>query len=101
MNLINSGIVVRGDTASIQFAVNGDATTLTCRMDRRRIHRCKSDTISVLLKCGDFVYHQLSERALMATCYFPLHGLLLVLLPCHVFSHHCAPCDDCAVSIVN
>ena len=49
VNLINSGIVVRGDTASIQFAVNGDATTLTCRMDRRRIHQCKSDTISVLL----------------------------------------------------
>ena len=57
MNLINSGIVVSGDTASIQFAVNGDATTVTCRMDRRQTQQCKSDTISVLLKCGDCVYH--------------------------------------------
>ena len=42
MNLINGGIVVSGDTVSIQFAVNGDATTHTCRMDHRQTQQCKS-----------------------------------------------------------
>lgn len=61
MNLINRGIVVSGDTVSIQFAVNGDATTHTCRMDRRQTQQCKSVSnvfarhISVLVS----EYHEL------------------------------------------
>ena len=41
MNLINHGIAVRGSTVSIQFAVNGDATSHTCRIDRQQTSQCK------------------------------------------------------------
>ena len=47
VNLINRGIVVRGNTVSIQFAANGDATSHTCRIDRQQTRRCKSVSIAM------------------------------------------------------
>ena len=42
VNLINHGIVVREDMASIEFAGNGDASSHTCQIDRQQRRQCKS-----------------------------------------------------------
>ena len=41
VNLINRGIVVREDMASIEFAGNGDASSHTCQIDRQQRRQCK------------------------------------------------------------
>ena len=42
MNLINRGIVVRGDMVSIEFAGTGDASSHTCQIDQQQRRQCKS-----------------------------------------------------------
>ena len=42
VNLINRGIVVRGDMVSIEFAGTGDASSHTCQIDQQQRRQCKS-----------------------------------------------------------
>ena len=74
MNLINSGIVVSGDTVSIQFAVNGDATTHTCRMDRRQTQQCKSVSNVFAHHISVLVSHIMSYHACLLWVLVAIHS---------------------------
>ena len=41
MHLINDGVTVNGDTATVEFAGSGPTTTFRCRLDRQSFSPCE------------------------------------------------------------
>ena len=50
MHLINDGVTVNGDTATVEFASTGPTTTFRCSVDRQGFSPCELVQVTAVLQ---------------------------------------------------